>query len=180
MKALLIACLCHDIDHRGFSNAYFTSFSDPLAQLYTTSVMEQHHYAHTVTILQVTASFSFDFNFMAIWNAIAVQPLEWACHSASMMTSSNGYVFPRYWPFVRGIHRAPVNSPHKDQWRGALMFSVICVWTNGLVNNRDAGDLRRYRAPIMMSQQWSIHYENTTVLFVMDSHHKPETIVRLS
>ena len=34
--------------------------------------------------------------------------------------------FPRYWPFVRGIHRWPVNSPHKGQWRGALMFSLIC------------------------------------------------------
>ena len=32
--------------------------------------------------------------------------------------------FPRYWPFVRGIHRSPVNSPHKGQWRGALMFSL--------------------------------------------------------
>ena len=31
--------------------------------------------------------------------------------------------FPRYWPFVRGIHRSPVNSPRKGQWRGALMFS---------------------------------------------------------
>ena len=30
--------------------------------------------------------------------------------------------FPRYWPFVRGIHRSPVNSPHKCQWRGALNF----------------------------------------------------------
>ena len=30
--------------------------------------------------------------------------------------------FPRYWPFARGIHRSPVNSPHKGQWRGALMF----------------------------------------------------------
>ena len=30
--------------------------------------------------------------------------------------------FPRYWPFVRRIHRSPVNSPHKGQWRGALMF----------------------------------------------------------
>ena len=54
--------------------------------------------------------------------------------------------FPRYWPFVRGIHRSPVNSPHKGQWRGALMFSLICVWINGWVNNRAAGDLRRYRA----------------------------------
>ena len=54
--------------------------------------------------------------------------------------------FPRYWPFVRGIHRSPVNSPHKGQWRGALMFSLICVWINGWVSNREAGDLRRYRA----------------------------------
>ena len=54
--------------------------------------------------------------------------------------------FPRYWPFVRGIHRPPVNSPHKGQWRGTLMFSLICVWINGWVNNCEAGDLRRYPA----------------------------------
>ena len=53
--------------------------------------------------------------------------------------------FPRYWPFVRGIHRSPVNSPHKGQWRGVLMFSLICARINGWVNNREAGDLRRYR-----------------------------------
>ena len=29
--------------------------------------------------------------------------------------------------FVRGIHRSPVNSPHKGQWRRALMFSVNCA-----------------------------------------------------
>ena len=50
--------------------------------------------------------------------------------------------FPRYWPFVRGIHRLPVNSSHKGQWRRALMFSFI--WTNGWVNKRNAGDLVRY------------------------------------
>ena len=54
--------------------------------------------------------------------------------------------FPRYWPFVRGIHRSPVNSAHKGQWRGALMFPLICVWINGWVNNREAGDLRRTQA----------------------------------
>ena len=54
--------------------------------------------------------------------------------------------FPRYCPFVRGIHRSPVNSPHKGQWRGALMFSFICVWIIGWVNNRETGDMRRYRA----------------------------------
>ena len=53
--------------------------------------------------------------------------------------------FPRYWPFVRGIHRSTVNSPHKGQWRGALMFSLMCARINIWVNNREAGDLRRYR-----------------------------------
>ena len=53
--------------------------------------------------------------------------------------------FPRYWLFVRGIHRSPVNSP-KVQWRGALMFSLIWPWINDWVNNREAGDLRHHRA----------------------------------
>ena len=46
--------------------------------------------------------------------------------------------FPRNWPFVRGIHRS--------QRRGALMFSLIYVWINHWVNNRETDDLRRYRA----------------------------------
>ena len=54
--------------------------------------------------------------------------------------------FPRNWPFVRGIQRSPVNSPHKGQWCGALMLSLICVWINDWVNNRDADDLRLYCA----------------------------------
>ena len=66
--------------------------------------------------------------------------------------------FPGYWSFVRGIHRWPVNSPHKGQWREALMFSFICAWTNRWVNNGDAGDLRRHRAhygvTVMMKSLW--------------------------
>ena len=54
--------------------------------------------------------------------------------------------FPLYWPFVRGIHRSPVNSPHKGQWHGALMFPSICAWINGWVNNREAGNRRRHQA----------------------------------
>ena len=56
-----------------------------------------------------------------------------------MMTSSNGNIFRVIGP----LWGSPVNSPHKGQWCGALM---ICTWTNGWVSNRDAGDLRRYRA----------------------------------
>ena len=54
--------------------------------------------------------------------------------------------FPRYWPFVRGILQSPVNFRHKGQWRGALVFSLICAWIIGWVNNREAGDLRPHRA----------------------------------
>ena len=63
--------------------------------------------------------------------------------------------FPRKCPFVRGIHRSPVNSSHKGQWRGALMFSLICVWINDWVNNREAGDSGRYRA----------HYDVIVIVF---------------
>ena len=44
------------------------------------------------------------------------------------------------------FHWLPVDSHHKGQWREALMFSLICVWTKGWANNRGAGDLRRHRA----------------------------------
>ena len=54
--------------------------------------------------------------------------------------------FPRHWHFFRGIHRSPVNSPHQGQWHGTLIFSLICVWINEWVNNREADDLRRYCA----------------------------------
>ena len=60
---------------------------------------------------------------------------------------------------MREIHRSPVNSPHKGQWRGALMFPLIWVWINGWVNNREAGDLRSYRA----------HYDVTVMIIKITS-----------
>ena len=63
--------------------------------------------------------------------------------------------FLRHWPFVRGIHRWPVDSPHKGQWRGALMLCLICAWTNGWANNRDAviGDA----ITLIMKSLWWLH-----------------------
>uniref|UniRef100_A0A8C8RZM5 Phosphodiesterase n=1 Tax=Pelusios castaneus TaxID=367368 RepID=A0A8C8RZM5_9SAUR len=52
-KGLLVACLCHDLDHRGYSNSYLQKFDHPLAALYSTSTMEQHHFSQTVAILQL-------------------------------------------------------------------------------------------------------------------------------
>ena len=63
-----------------------------------------------------------------------------------MMASSNGTFSALLAMCVRGIHRAPVNSARKGQWRRALMSSLICAWINGWVYNCEAGDLRRHRA----------------------------------
>ena len=72
--------------------------------------------------------------------------------------------FPRCWPFVRGIHRSPVNFPHKGKWRGALMFPLIFVWISGLVNNGEAGDLRRHRAHYDVIIMQTI-YQNPYAIF---------------
>ena len=75
---------------------------------------------------------------------------------------------PRYWPFVRGIHRATVNSAHKGQWRRALIFSFICAWINGCVNNHKAGDLRRhhvhYDIAIFMMIDMTYHFHGITYI----------------
>ena len=60
-----------------------------------------------------------------------------------------------------GNSPAPVNSPHKGQWRRALMFYFICAWINDWVNNREAGDLRRHRGHYdvnMMTHDWNDHH----------------------
>ena len=84
--------------------------------------------------------------------------------------------FPRYWPFLRGIHRP--RWIHKGQWRGALMFSLICAWINGWVNNREAGDLRRYRAHYdvtVMTRDWLKAMRQITI-----ENNYQQTIPRLS
>ena len=83
--------------------------------------------------------------------------------------------FPRYLPFVRGIHRSTVNSPHKGQWCGALMFSLICARIIGWVNNDEAGDFRchgaHYDVTVMLQKQTQylgllrvVHYKALTSL----------------
>ena len=48
---LLVACLCHDLDHRGTNNAFQMKTESPLAILYSTSTMEHHHFDQCVMIL---------------------------------------------------------------------------------------------------------------------------------
>ena len=79
---------------------------------------------------------------------------------------------------LRGIHRSPVNSPHKGQWRGALMFSFICVWINGWVNNREAGDLRRHCAQydVTVMTHWD---PDEIIVFIQTTFSQPSTWIKI-
>ena len=78
--------------------------------------------------------------------------LVYPCSSAAtIVTSSSGNIFRVTGPLCGEFTGSPVNSPHKGQWRGALIFSLICI--NGWVNNYEAGDLRRHR----------VHYDVTVM-----------------
>ena len=85
--------------------------------------------------------------------------------------------FPRCWPYVRGIHRSPVNSPHKGQWRGALVFSLISACINASVNNREAGDLRHHLGHydvIVMVKNLNIfcNHQNTVFSYTPNREYK--------
>ena len=76
--------------------------------------------------------------------------------SVHMMTWPNGNIFRVDGPLC-GIQRSPVNSPDKGNWRGALMFSLICALINHWENNRAAGDLSCHHAHydvIVMIHLW--------------------------
>ena len=66
------------------------------------------------------------------------------------------------WPFLRGSHRSPMDSPHKGQWCRPLMYSLICALTNDWENTWDAGDLRRHTAHVHVTvMTYIIIQENT-------------------
>ena len=94
----------------------------------------------------------------------------WLCTYCNIMASHDDVIkwkhFPRNWLFVRGIHRSRWIPPHKGQWRGALMFSLICVWLNVWVNNHEAGDFRRHRGHCDVS----VMRRNQIIMSTQSSH----------
>ena len=69
----------------------------------------------------------------------------WSLFSSNPWWRHQMETFSALLALCAGNSPVPVNSPHKCQWRGALMFSLICARINDWVNNREAGDLRRHR-----------------------------------
>ena len=84
--------------------------------------------------------------------------------------------FPRYWPFVRGIHRSPVNYPTKANDAELWYFILIYALTNVWINTRDAGDLRRHRTHYdvtVMNIYWQ--YPHTVHIFQLRHLTYPST-----
>ena len=97
---------------RVISNSKYTAHDEPLSK--------------PLNLLKVSDIFHKSFYMILSW----IQMWKYsAIDHASVLTHDDVIKwkhFPRYWPFVWVIHRPPVNSPHKGQWRGALVFSLIC------------------------------------------------------
>ena len=127
-----------------------------------------------VNLLKTTAHVDWNINdMMIVLNKVAM--FHWSLWNTFLQISSTHHWmcgkhmshddvikwkhFPRYWPFVRGIHQWPVNSPHKGQWRCCLMYSLTSAWMNDCVNN--PGDLRRHRA----------HHDVTVIMSAVISRH---------
>ena len=94
--------------------------------------------------------------------------------------------FPRYWPFVRGIPRSPVNSPHNGQWRGALMFSLTWAWIKRLRKQSwgwwfetPSRSLWRHSDEIPGSQPPSLLSLNTTANWGLACRHNVPTINKI-
>ena len=68
--------------------------------------------------------------------------VHWLCSMVTKhgvkMTSSNVNIST----FLPLYVESQVNSPRKGQWRGALVFSLICAWLNSWVNTCKAGNLK--------------------------------------
>ena len=106
---------------------------------------------------------------VSLWGRIPITGQERGCRHGVLCHDDaiKWKHFPPYWPFVRGIHRWPMNSPHKGQWRGALIFSSLCARINGSENNGDAGDLRRHRThyDVTAMQKNMVCSITTTMIF---------------
>ena len=55
-----------------------------------------------------------------------------------------------------GNSPVPSEFPAKGQWRGALVFSLICALINSWQNNGEAGDLRRHPVHYDVNVMWAL------------------------
>ena len=127
----------------------------PLVQLRRGNI--QHMSSNKLQLSPVITRFNF-IRYCVQHNSLK----SWWCHQLE--------TFPRYWPFLRGNYRSQVGIPRKGQWRGALMFSLICAWTSGWANSRGAGDGIHHRAQYVVTVMYMCHWNkssaNVSLIFI--------------
>ncbi|XP_036328581.1 dual 3',5'-cyclic-AMP and -GMP phosphodiesterase 11-like isoform X2 [Rhagoletis pomonella] len=120
--ALIIGCLCHDLDHRGTNNSFQIKASSPLAQLYSTSTMEHHHFDQCLMILnspgnQILANLSSD-DYCRV-----IRVLEDAILSTDLAV-----YFRKRGPFLQSVQEQPLSYWEADEPRALLraMSMTVC------------------------------------------------------
>ena len=104
------------------------------------------------------------------WSFLCHNSHWWKAHSVVSWWRHPMETFFTLLALCAGNSPATGEFPHKDQWRGALMCSLICAWINGCVNNHEAGDLRRHRTHYdvtVMFINWHKGFESTSRLRVL-------------
>ncbi|XP_067624742.1 dual 3',5'-cyclic-AMP and -GMP phosphodiesterase 11 isoform X2 [Eurosta solidaginis] len=120
--ALIIGCLCHDLDHRGTNNSFQIKASSPLAQLYSTSTMEHHHFDQCLMILnspgnQILANLSSE-DYCRV-----IRVLEDAILSTDLAV-----YFRKRGPFLQSAQEQPLSYWEAEEPRALLraMSMTVC------------------------------------------------------
>ena len=93
-------CLC-----TGVPNTLLTLFSNEMKWKYGTLMINGNSFSMYVLVIRIVKR----------WYSLASVVVCWLMRSPIHDDVIKWKHFPRYWPFVGGIHRSPVNSPHKGQ-----------------------------------------------------------------
>eukprot|EP00794_Sanderia_malayensis_P003350 gene3351-3839_t len=116
--ALLVGCLCHDLDHRGTNNEFQTKSDTPLGKLYGTSPLEHHHFNHAVAILNSEGNNIFQ----SLSSSDYSQTMKYLKH-AILATDLTRYFKCRetVFPLIESQTLDMDRKEHKNMLRGILM-----------------------------------------------------------
>ncbi|CAK1541136.1 unnamed protein product [Leptosia nina] len=120
---LLVACLCHDLDHRGTNNAFQTKTESPLAILYSTSTMEHHHFDQCVMILNSESNNIFQ----------ALSPVDYKCVmrvvETAILSTDLAMYFKKKSKFLELVENGEFDwqSPEKKELLCGMMMTACDV-----------------------------------------------------
>ncbi|XP_048589168.1 dual 3',5'-cyclic-AMP and -GMP phosphodiesterase 11 isoform X2 [Nematostella vectensis] len=135
--ALIVACLSHDLDHRGTNNSFQIKSATPLAQLYSTSTMEHHHFDQCIMIINSQGNEIFNTLSADEYNKI-IKLLE-----ASIIATDLALYFQRRGDFFKKVENRELDwsdDSSKDLLRAMMMTAcdLSAITKPWLVQKRTA------------------------------------------